>query len=72
LLDVLGTQESLGKTVGKDDRQQKATYPAVHGIEASQRMAAQLVAEACEALEPYGDRARTLQGLARYLLVRQN
>ena len=72
LLDVLGTQESLGKTVGKDDRQQKATYPAVHGIEASQRMAAQLVAEACEVLEPYGDRAHILQGIARYLLVRQN
>jgi len=72
LLDVLGTQESLGKTVGKDDRQQKATYPAVHGIEASQRMAAQLVSEACEVLEPYGDRAHILQSIARYLLVRQN
>jgi len=72
LLDVLGTQESLGKSVGKDDRQHKATYPAIHGIEASQRAAAQLVGEACEVLEPYGDRARTLQGIARYLLVRQN
>jgi geranylgeranyl diphosphate synthase type II len=72
LLDVLGTQESLGKTVGKDGRQHKATYPAMHGIEASQRMASQLVAEACEVLEPYGDRAHTLQGIARYLLVRQN
>jgi geranylgeranyl diphosphate synthase type II len=72
LLDVLGSQESLGKTVGKDGRQHKTTYPALHGIEASQRIAAQLVREACEVLEPYGDRARTLQGIARYLLVRQN
>ena len=72
LLDVLGTQESLGKSVGKDDRQHKATYPAIHGIEASQHVAAQLVGEACEVLEPYGDRARTLQDIARYLLVRQN
>ena len=72
LLDVLGTQESLGKTVGKDDQQHKATYPALHGIEASQRMASQLVEDACEVLEPYGDRARTLQGIAQYLLVRQN
>jgi geranylgeranyl diphosphate synthase type II len=72
LLDVLGTAESLGKTVGKDNRQHKATYPAVHGIEASQLMASQLVAEACEVLEPYGDRAQILQDLARYLLVRQN
>jgi geranylgeranyl diphosphate synthase type II len=72
LLDVLGSQAELGKTVGKDDRQQKATYPAIHGIEASQRMAFQLVEGACEVLEPYGDRAHTLQSIAQYLLVRQN
>jgi geranylgeranyl diphosphate synthase type II len=72
LLDVLGTQESLGKTVGKDDRQHKATYPAIHGIEESQRRASQLVEEACQILEPYGDRAHTLQGIAQYLLVRKN
>jgi len=35
-------------------------------------MAFQLVEEACEVLEPYGDRARTLQGIAQYLLVRKN
>ena len=72
LLDVLGSQESLGKRVGKDDRQHKATYPALHGIEASQRLASRLVEEACEVLEPYGDRAQTLQGIARYLLLRKN
>jgi geranylgeranyl diphosphate synthase type II len=72
LLDVLGTEESLGKTVGKDDRQHKATYPAVHGIEASQRMATQLADEACEVLDPYGERARILQGIAQYMTVRKN
>jgi hypothetical protein len=35
-------------------------------------MASQLVAEACEVLDPYGDRARILQGIAQYLLVRKN
>jgi hypothetical protein len=35
-------------------------------------MAFQLVEEACEVLEPYGDRAHTLQGIAQYLLVRKN
>ena len=72
LLDVLGTRESLGKSVGKDNQQQKATYPAVHGIEESRRMASRLVDEACEALETFGDRARTLQGIAQYLTVRKN
>ena len=72
LLDVLGSQESLGKTVGKDKQQQKNTYPALHGIEASQRLASQLVEEACAVLEPYGERAHTLEGIARYLTVRKN
>ena len=72
LLDVLGTQEALGKTVGKDDQQHKATYPAIHGIEESQRRASQLVAEACEVLEPYGEHARILEDIARYLIVRKN
>jgi len=72
LLDVLGSEASLGKTVGKDHRQHKATYPAVHGIEASQGMAAQLVREACEVLEPYGERAEILQGIAQFMLVRKN
>jgi len=71
LLDVLGTAESLGKTVGKDNQQHKATYPSVHGIEASQRMASQLIEEACEVLEPYGPRAHILQGIAQYVAVRK-
>jgi geranylgeranyl diphosphate synthase type II len=72
LLDVLGTPESLGKSVGKDGQQKKATYPAIHGIKESQRMASRLVDEACEVLEPYGDRAHTLQSIAQYLTVRKH
>lgn len=72
LLDVLGSSESLGKTAGKDDRQQKATYPALHGVEESQRIAALLVREACELLEPYGDRGAKLREIARYLVARKS
>lgn len=70
LLDILGSQEELGKSIGKDGNQHKATYPALHGIEESRRIASRLVQEACEALETYGTRAGTLQGIARYLIVR--
>jgi len=72
LLDVLGSQEAMGKSVGKDERQHKATYPALHGIEESRRIASQLVQEACAALEPYGSRAQTLQGIAQFLIVRNS
>src|SRR5437660_1553862 len=52
LLDVLGSRQALGKAVGKDGSQQKATYPALHGVEESQRIAAGLVGEACHILDP--------------------
>jgi len=70
LLDILGSQKELGKSIGKDGNQHKATYPALHGIEESRRIASRLVQEACEALGTYGTRAQTLQGIARYLIVR--
>jgi geranylgeranyl diphosphate synthase type II len=70
LLDVTSTREELGKSVGKDERQQKATYPAVHGIEKSRRIAAQLVQEACQALLAYGEGARRLQEIAHFLIER--
>jgi geranylgeranyl diphosphate synthase type II len=71
LLDVTGSKEELGKSVGKDGQQQKATYPAIHGLEESQRIASQLVREACAALEPYGDRAQTLHEIAHFLITRK-
>ena len=71
LLDVLGSEAELGKTIGKDEQQHKATYPALHGIEASKQIASRLVEEACAALEPYGARAGVLQGIAHYIIGRR-
>jgi len=72
LLDVLGSNESLGKTAGKDDRKKKLTYPALHGVEESRRVAQRLVWEAGEALDGLGARARRLREIADYLIVRNN
>ena len=71
LLDVEATSEQLGKTAGKDQAQQKATYPAVHGLEASRRRAAELVAEAERALAPLGAPAEPIRALARFVLERK-
>jgi len=71
LLDVLGSQAELGKSIGKDQEQHKATYPALHGIEASKRIAARLAEEARDVLEPYGERAHVLQGIAHYIVGRK-
>jgi geranylgeranyl diphosphate synthase, type II len=71
ILDVTGTTEQLGKTAGKDQAQQKATYPAIHGIEASQAQAGRLVGEALQALAPLGPPAEPLRALARFILERK-
>ncbi|HUI43463.1 MAG TPA: farnesyl diphosphate synthase [Terriglobia bacterium] len=70
LLDVLGSREAVGKAVGKDG--DKATYPALYGVEVSQRMAERLVAEACGALAGYGERAQRLREIAHFLIARQS
>jgi geranylgeranyl diphosphate synthase, type II len=71
ILDVTQTSEQLGKTAGKDAKAQKATYPAIVGLEKSRRIAGQLTARAFAALKPLGRRAAALEAIARYLLVRQ-
>ena len=71
ILDVTGTTEQLGKTAGKDQAQQKATYPSIHGIEASQAQAGRLVGEALQALAPLGPPAEPLRALARFIVERK-
>jgi geranylgeranyl pyrophosphate synthase len=72
LLDVLGSSESLGKTAGKDGRQRKVTYPALHGVEKSQEIAAGLIREACALLEPYGARGERLREIAQFMITRKS
>ena len=72
VLDVTADSATLGKTAGKDQATEKATWPAVYGIEQSRRDAAQLIDEAFAALEPYGSRADGLKAVARYLVERKN
>jgi geranylgeranyl diphosphate synthase type II len=72
ILDVEGSTEQLGKTAGKDEQQQKATYPAHHGLEASRVKARTLIAEAKHALEPLGERAEPIQALADFILERRS
>lgn len=70
LLDVEQSSETLGKTAGKDARQQKITFPAVYGLPASHRMAEQEIAAALREIESFGDRARRLRELALLVLNR--
>src|SRR5271156_5951714 len=70
ILDVTQTSEQLGKTAGKDVAVQKATYPAIVGLEKSRKIAADLTAKAFAALKIFKGRAVALEALAEFLLKR--
>jgi geranylgeranyl diphosphate synthase, type II len=72
LLDVEGEAAEMGKAPGMDEKRQKATYPALLGLETSRQWAGRLVQEALAELEPFKERAAALRELARYLLVRRS
>src|SRR5262249_36599380 len=72
ILDVTQSPEQLGKTAGKDTASEKATYPALFGIEESRRKADALIESGCHALDQFGPRSTTLIDLARYLVQRSN
>ena len=71
ILDVTQTSEKLGKSAGKDAAAQKATYPAVLGLEKSRREAGLLTRRAHDALRPLGRKADRLHEIANYLLERE-
>src|ERR1700735_1415809 len=61
VLDVTQNSSQLGKTAGKDVASEKATWPAVYGVEQSIKDAEQLIDEAFAQLNSYGERADRLK-----------
>ncbi|NLM52550.1 MAG: polyprenyl synthetase family protein [Firmicutes bacterium] len=70
ILDITGEEEVLGKKTGSDAAKQKATYPALYGLEAAHKEAEKLLAEADACLEPFGEAAESLKSLAQMLVNR--
>jgi geranylgeranyl diphosphate synthase, type II len=71
ILDVEESSAALGKTAGKDIAQQKATYPAVFGLERSHEIANDLATRAVGELASYGDKAERLRDIAEFLVLRR-
>lgn len=72
LLDIEGSQEELGKSIGKDAVAGKATFPSVYGVEESNRKARELTDKAKQSISKLGDKATLLVTLADYLLSRKS
>ncbi len=71
ILDITGDEEKLGKKVGSDLDKKKATYPALYGLENSQKKARECLAAAEAELTVFGDNAQNLLALAHLLVHRE-
>ena len=71
VLDVTQTSQQLGKTAGKDTAAEKATYPALFGIDESLKKADSLIKAGLTSLDSFGARAETLRSLAHFLVGRK-
>ena len=72
ILDLEGDVEYIGKSPGKDVKQNKNTYPALLGSTESKIVARNLVDEALEALESFDEKAVPLRMIAEYIVDRNS
>lgn len=71
LLDVTQTTEILGKTAGKDVSAEKATYPALYGLEEARKLAEKVHSEAVRTLSEIDKDTKVLRALVNFILNRQ-
>lgn len=70
ILDVEGTEELLGKSVGSDEKNHKSTYVSLYGLQAAHELAEKTVNEALECLEIFGENAEPLREITRLMTNR--
>lgn len=72
ILDVTSSTEELGKPIGSDKEQNKATYVSLYGIEKAKEISAQLLEEAKKSIRDGGLAGDFLPDMADYILTRKN
>jgi len=71
ILNVIGDEKLLGKSVGSDDRNGKTTFMTYYSVEEAYRLTERLTEDACAAISGY-ENSEVLCELARYLIDRRN
>jgi geranylgeranyl diphosphate synthase, type II len=72
ILDIVGTQEEIGKDVGSDMKKGKKTFPNFYGLAESRRRANEVAGHAVDALKEFDRKADPLRELAKYIVTRVN
>ena len=71
ILDVEGDSEIMGKMAGADEEKGKTTYPSVLGLSESKKIQSDLVQEAVQELQAFGEKAEPLRQIAYYIIERK-
>ena len=71
ILDLEGDPALVGKTLHKDNNQNKFTFVSYYGIEPARKLAENLIKEAIEQISVFGSQANNLIDLARYIIERK-
>lgn len=72
LLDVEGSEEEMGKAIGKDEQAGKATLVSIMGVERAKQQARLLADQAIEHLSIFDEKANLLRALAHFAINRRN
>jgi geranylgeranyl diphosphate synthase type II len=72
ILDVVGNEQKLGKTIGSDAKNQKTTYVSLLGLDAAKRLGRQTAAEAVRLLDGWGQAAQILRQIPPYFIDRES
>lgn len=67
ILDVIGDEKALGKKTHVDAQLNKATYPALYGLDKSVDLAMSHLAKARDAMEKYYDEAEVFNSIIDFL-----
>jgi farnesyl diphosphate synthase len=70
ILDVTGETDVIGKPAGSDEAAGKATWPAIFGMDESNRRCQELLASALAQLDAFGDASDPLRSLASLIVER--
>ena len=71
VLDAEGSTATLGKTAGKDAKDNKPTYVSAIGVARAREMARELRQNALDALAGFGERALRLRQIADFIVLRK-
>ncbi len=71
ILDVIGSEEELGKPIGSDAEENKNTYVKIAGLEEAKKMSEEYSFKAKNSLAGFGGKADFLLKLTDYLTLRR-